>query len=239
MCFGFPLRHDEGDDGVGRDAPERGVIPALRNEPRVGDVVDVEPGREEGDVGRLAGDDRPRLRAGCAVRLAERDALPGGRVRPAVDELLPRPASASSRRRGSGSSLPGGPAPRRRSRRRRGGSIRTARVGASRCGPFSGLPTVFLGIGDADYCHKRNLDRKSEQNPNSQDLRAGATMSASVVCSRTPRICARSSSQTSRSPAAAPSYSSSSGRTPRTVAIGPSSSRMTSAIEISSAGRAS
>ena len=63
-----------------------------------------------------------------------------------------------------------------------------------------------------------------------------ATMSASVVCSRTSRIADRRSSQTGCSPAAAPTYSTSSGRAPRTVAIGPSTARITSATEIS-AGR--
>ncbi len=62
-------------------------------------------------------------------------------------------------------------------------------------------------------------------------------MSASVVCSRTSRIADRRSSQTGCSPAAAPTYSTSSGRAPRTVAIGPSTARITSATEIS-VGRA-
>ena len=50
---------------------------------------------------------------------------------------------------------------------------------------------------------------------------------------------ARSSIQTSRSPVAAPVYSASSGRAPRTVAIGPSTARITSARLTSAAGFAS
>ncbi len=65
------------------------------------------------------------------------------------------------------------------------------------------------------------------------------TRSASVTCSSTPRRAVRRSSQTSRSGSAEPVYSSSSGRTPRTLAIGPSTARITSATVISSGGRAS
>ena len=63
--------------------------------------------------------------------------------------------------------------------------------------------------------------------------------SASVTCSSTERTLARSATQTSRSFAAEPSYSSCSGERPRTFASGPSTARITSATEISSAGRAS
>ena len=79
--------HDEGDDRVGRDPPVRRLRPALRDHSGVGDRVDVEAGREERDVGRLSGDDLLRLRARRPVRLRERDALTGGLVLEARDEL--------------------------------------------------------------------------------------------------------------------------------------------------------
>ena len=60
-----------------------------------------------------------------------------------------------------------------------------------------------------------------------------------MTCSSTERTLARSATQTSRSFADDPWYSSASGEMPRTSASGPSTARITSAIEISSAGRAS
>ena len=66
-----------------------------------------------------------------------------------------------------------------------------------------------------------------------------AASSASVTCSTTPRTLARTAIQISCRCSAAPRYSTSSGASPRTLASGPSTARMTSASEISSAGLAS
>ena len=66
-----------------------------------------------------------------------------------------------------------------------------------------------------------------------------AATSARVTDSSTARRFARIATQTSRRGSAAPSYSRVSGRAPRTFASGPSTARMTSAIVISAAGRAS
>ena len=69
--------------------------------------------------------------------------------------------------------------------------------------------------------------------------RPRSTRSASVVCSSTPRIAARSSIHTSRSGTAFPWYEIASGLSPRTLAIGPSTARITSATVISVGSRAS
>ena len=66
-----------------------------------------------------------------------------------------------------------------------------------------------------------------------------AASSASVTCSTTLRTLARTAIQISCRCSAAPRYSTSSGASPRTLASGPSTARMTSASEISSAGLAS
>ena len=94
---------------------------------------------------------------------------------------------------------------------------------------FLGITIVLLGIGDMILTISSNAAPDPQQNLTVTGRRRRAGDVASVVSSSTPRICVRSSSQTSRSPAAAPAYSRSSGRSPRTVATGPSSSRMTSA----------
>ena len=66
-----------------------------------------------------------------------------------------------------------------------------------------------------------------------------AASSASVTCSTTLRTLARTAIQISCRCSAAPRYSTSSGASPRTLASGPSTARMTSASEMSSAGWAS
>ncbi len=66
-----------------------------------------------------------------------------------------------------------------------------------------------------------------------------AASSASVTCSTTLRTLARTAIQMSCRCSAAPRYSTSSGASPRTLASGPSTARMTSASEMSSAGWAS
>ena len=68
---------------------------------------------------------------------------------------------------------------------------------------------------------------------------ASPAISASVTCSRTPRMFVRSAIQTRCRAAAAPLYSSASGRSPRTAASGPSTARITSATVTSAGSRAS
>ena len=151
---------------------------------------------------------------------------------------------------------------RRRARRRSSGSC----TSASRCAPSSsrddGEP--FVGAADARRGERarararpdrlrpperaRQLVSTSSAAPRRPGRRRARARgpgsspratSASVTCSSTARRLARTATQTSRSASALPSYASWSDRTPRTFASGPSTARITSASEISPAGRAS